>query len=368
MNSTLHKDAHFFWKNKMYDHEGWIHLVHSHPEQFVAPWEKQVRQFVLDWLREDEFVNVHTSGSTGPPKYMQLSKEVMRRSALMTDAYFGLGAGAVTLLCLPVEFIAGKMMIVRTFVNGWTLHFQRPTGMPLLDRLFDFVPVTPMQAANLLAGSRDLGKVKTLLLGGGGIPRNLEAALRTRYTNRAYHSYGMTETATHVAIRAINEKQDNQVFVALPDISFSTSTDGCLIVHAPGLGQPKLQTNDIVRLLDQKHFIWEGRKDNVINSGGIKLYPEQMEKKMAMYINSPFFVAGMPDSTLGQRAILVIEGREGEVDEPRLLGRLNKVLSKYEMVKSIHYLSHFPRTSSGKIIRGQANDMLKSTLDDPTYK
>ncbi len=357
MEQKIHRNSRFYWKGVYYDASSWPDFVIAHPEAFSAAWETAVREIVLRWISSEDGMVVHSSGSTGPPKQIRILKRYMTQSAKMTARYFQFYEGTRAMICLPARYIAGMMMIIRTMVNGWTLYFQKPSSAPAIERCYDFVPVTAMQAAHLLEIPGALDKTGTLLLGGGIVPPLIEKRLKETGHSRIFHSYGMTETATHVAMRRISTGQDTAVFEALPHIRWTEDRHSCLVIHAPQLGYNALSTNDVVELIDAHHFRWKGRRDHVINSGGIKLFPEEIERKINTVMTVPYFIAGLPDPRLGQRCVLIVEGEEYP-DVEALRAAFINLLEKYERPKAFYLVPQFVRTSSGKIARPQTLKLL----------
>ena len=319
------------------------------------PYEGSVGNFLLDWLNDRDYIEAKTSGSTGPPKVIRLKKKHMINSALATGKFFELPAGTTALHCLPCEFIAGKMMLVRAMVLGWQLDIVPPRANPLdqLFKIYDFCAMTPFQLDNSLGR---LHLVKKLIIGGGSVSshqKELVQGLRTEI----FETYGMTETITHVAARRVNAKKEREnpvPFVSLPNISFSKDERECLVIEAPSISDEIVVTNDVVDLLTNKKFIWKGRIDNVINSGGIKLYPEVIEAKLEKLIAQRFFVTSLPDDSLGEKLILMVESEFSEEALENLEKEINelRLLEKYEVPKKIYFIGKFEETPSGKIHRG----------------
>lgn len=316
-------------------------------------FEVSMAQFLEEWLNFKEYVVVHTSGSTGKPKKIQLLKSQMIESARATGAYFKVGEGTKALLCLSSEYIAGKMMLVRAMELGWDLHVVAPEKDALVqyDNPYDFVALVPYQ---LHYSIEALDKVKKLIVGGGVLSEDLEAQLQD-LSVEAFATYGMTETISHVAVRRINGFARSEVYHALPDVKFSMDERGCLVIHAPKLCESDLGTNDLVELISPISFKWLGRYDFVINSGGIKLHPESIEKKLSPYLKNAFIITSEPDETLGERVILVMEESNEKVDYKEAFAHLEL----YERPKKVYTLSQFPYTETGKIKRAQICEVIR---------
>ncbi len=333
-------------------------------DETLPDWEKNLYKLILNWISTEPFIEVKTSGSTASPKFIKMEKEKMVQSALMTGRYFHLKKNDGALLCLPVDYIAGKMMVVRSFVLGLNLIPLVPLGNPLekTNEQFDFAAMTPMQVSNILTGKaaiKKLNRIRKLIIGGADIHPELLQKIRL-LKNETWQTYGMTETITHVAVRKLTAPGESENYRALPQVFFQQDERDCLVIHAPHLSETKVVTNDIIELVNDQEFKFIGRYDNIINSGGIKLSPEEIEKKMSPYIRQRFIIAGFPDEKLGQKLVLIIEGQESE---PLALNDLAEkaCLAKYEVPRQIIYLPRFPQTENGKIIR---NEVIKGCTSE----
>ncbi|TDQ31557.1 AMP-binding protein [Zeaxanthinibacter enoshimensis] len=320
--------------------------------------EKAIGDFLLDWLSGSDYVELTTSGSTGKPKKIRVAKQKMAASARATGQFFELQPGQKILLCLPVAYIAGKMMLVRGMVLGLDVCYTEPTSEPLtgFDRTFDFVAMVPKQLQKSL---RELHKAKTVIVGGAPVPQELAAALNGEKTH-VYETFGMTETLTHIAVRKLDTGGDPREagpFKALPGVELGKDDRGCLLIKAPFLLTDELQTNDVVELLDDNSFYWVGRYDHIVNSGGVKLFPETIESKIRQVLDQPFFVAGMPHQELGEQLVLVVESRQPEQEIQELLDSVTD-FSRYEKPRKVFTLARFQRTQSGKIRRKAILDEL----------
>lgn len=303
-------------------------------------FEKPVGNFLLDWFDEKDYIDMLTSGSTGIPKTIRVLKQSMVNSAIATGNYFDLSPGDKVLNCLPVKYVAGKMMFVRSFILGLDMEFVAPSAFPLRKNEFDFdfAAMVPLQAQNSLSA---LHKIKKLIVGGAKINAQLEKEL-LQLPTRCFETFGMTEAVSHIAAKKIGEK----AFTALPHVKISQDERNCLVINAPDVVSHKIVTNDLVELLSGNQFIFLGRMDNLVNSGGIKLIPEQIEAKLHASIPQRFFAIGVSDADLGEKLILVIEGEKYDFDKT-----LFDVLSKYEKPKDIIFVSKFKETPNGKVIR-----------------
>ena len=333
---------------------------------FSKEISEDVADFLRNWFDGNSFVEVKTSGSTGNPKIIRLQKTYMIHSAKATGNYFNLPENTSALLCMSPNYIAGKMMLVRALTLGWHLDIVEPTSNPLKisDKNYDFSAMVPMQLHHSLA---DIHKIKKLLVGSGTVSNELLLKIQQVKTE-IFATYGMTETITHIAIKKLNliaggAKQPN--YNILPNIKISLDDRGCLVIDAPTISMEKVITNDLAELISPTEFKWLGRIDNVINSGGIKLIPEQIEEKLSKILKSRFFVAGKKDEFLGEKLILLVEDQKIEKinnsSKATILKEIknSKLLSTYEIPKEIYYLEKFMETETTKIDRAKTLRLCK---------
>ncbi|RZK10904.1 MAG: long-chain fatty acid--CoA ligase [Flavobacterium sp.] len=305
------------------------------------PFEKPVGDFLLDWFDDKDYIEMQTSGSTGVPKLIRVKKQAMVNSSLATGDFFDINPGDKVLNCLPVKYVAGKLMFVRSFILGLDMEFVAPSSKPLKnnDVVYDFSAMVPLQAQNSL---NELHMIKKLIVGGAKINTSLEQQL-LKLPTKSFETYGMTETVSHIAAKNVGEKS----FTVLPNVTVDKDERGCLVIHAPNISESPIVTNDLVDLISDTEFIFLGRLDNVINSGGIKFSPEMIEEKLTKKISDRrFFIAGVPDADLGEKLILVIEGEQYDLPE-----KLFDKLDKYEKPKEVVFIPQFKETGNGKIIR-----------------
>ncbi len=335
----------------------------SNTEEFLkyvkTHWPSHI-SFLRQWLDNNDFIIAHTSGSTGKPKPVKISKKAMVKSAEKTINFFSLSPQTKALLNLSSDFIAGKMMWVRAFTGGWNLFVSSPDNQSIRQILqkedFDFGAMVPLQ---LIANLNDIHRFKKLIIGGGALSQRYIDKIKNIET-AVFATYGMTETITHIAVKPLNKKAGlyktdlfENVFAALPGVSFDIDKRECLRIKTSFLEENIIQTNDIVELIDSHHFEWKGRFDNVINSGGIKLQAEEIEKKLTPYIDKSFFISALPDDKLGEKVVLIIE------TETPFHFTMEEVLSKYEIPKEIYTIPKFEYTSSGKIQRKKTMEKIK---------
>lgn len=306
--------------------------------------------FLAEWLSEQEHLAVTTSGSTGTPKTIFLDKQKMIASARATISYFDLPEKSTALLCLSSDYIAGKMMWVRALVAGWHLDVGEVSSYPLSRKRknYDFAAMVPLQVENSL---ENLDLIQKLIIGGAAVSPILERKLQNT-SCQCFSTYGMTETITHIAVKKLNHlKSEKSAFEALPGVRFETDARNCLIIDAPAISEEKVGTNDVVELLSETRFHWLGRADFVINSGGIKIHPEAVERKLFSQIPNPFFIASLPDDLLGEKVVLLVEN-------PTKIPIDFSVLDKYEIPKQVFFLPKFFYTPNGKLQRQETLSQL----------
>jgi O-succinylbenzoic acid--CoA ligase len=324
-------------------------------------FEQSTFLFIGQWLTQVDEFSINTSGSTGEPKTISITREQMIASALQTQQALGLMSGYHALICLDARYIAGRMMIVRSFVSHMKMFALDPCANPLikipLDINIHFTAMVPYQIKAVLESKHPhlFNNLLTILIGGSAISDEIKQQLKS-FSCRCIETYGMTETISHVALRDINEAQRTGYFKLLPGISMQTDERGCLVLNVPYLKE-KLITNDIVEFIDDTSFNWLGRADNVINSGGVKVIPEKLEKDIApifkcLNINSKFFIAGIPDHLWGNKVILVIEdGDPNPYKIDSLKELLIQSLPAVERPKEMWISPSLVYTENGKINR-----------------
>lgn len=332
----MNREAHIVIDGKFLDKDSqYEKMLETAPE-----WQKPIWDFLLHWFDERSFIEAQTSGSTGAPKRILLQKETLWESARNTCAYFQLNHKSKGHLCIPAKYIGGKMMLVRALYSGMRLSSSPPSSSPQLpEDPIDFLALTPMQFSGIYETHPDrLRQCRKIIIGGGRLSQQQEEVMVANMLP-CYSTYGMTETASHVALRKVG----TAFFKAIGSTDFSVDDRNCLMIHAEALGIGTLVTNDLVELKGKKEFKWLGRFDNVVNSGGVKLYPEKLEANLSKHISQPFFFAGVADDVLGQRLVLLVEGSQQPIDF--------SLLSKLERPKKVYFIDHFFFTETGKIDR-----------------
>jgi o-succinylbenzoate---CoA ligase len=321
--------------------------------------------FISHWFLTDENISVQTSGSTGIFKTLIFTREQMLASATRTNEYFQLNKDSKALLAMDIKYIGAKMMIVRSIAAKMKLYVIAPCSDPLENELFedksiqiDFIPVVPLQMYHMCSHSEKLSHIKTIIIGGGSLDHKLVKTInQLGIETKCYETFGMTETISHIAVRRVGEMD----FEVLDEVKIDVDHRNTLCVFDQKTMKNPIQTNDIVEIIDQRKFRWIGRFDNVINSGGMKFYPEELEKKINHLIKNPFVIVGVDDEVLGQKTVLI---QEGEVEnEDNILVLLCSILSKYELPKSvIGHKYNFERVND-KIDRNAAKKLAEDYLN-----
>lgn len=328
-----------------------------------------LEDFLLEWNNGSDRVLVHTSGSTGKPKPMMVEKKRMLNSARITCDFLGLKPGDSALLCMSLDYIAGKMVVVRSIERHLHLISVSPSGHPLKDvnKEITFAAMVPMQVYNTLQVPEErerLTHICHLIIGGGAIDASLEKELQALPGNIAiWSTYGMTETLSHIALRRINGDEASEWYQPFDNVRISQTEEGCLVIDAPQVCAETLVTNDIVEIepyiynkVEKLRFRIKGRKDNVICSGGIKIQIEEVETLLKPHLEKPFMLAKKKDGKFGEIAVLLSEDEDikrVEATVRRLLSDESEKSSdhkkyKYWIPKEFRYVEHLPLTETGK--------------------
>lgn len=351
-----------------------------------------LEEFLEEWNNDSPYVEVKTSGSTGEPKRMLVEKQRMRASARITCDFLGLKAGDTALLCMSLDYIAGKMMVVRAIERNLRLIVVEPSGHPLAEqicrewdlRLFrpllaspnlgeEFAAMVPMQVYNSLQVPEErerLKQIKHLIIGGGAIDEAMAEELKT-FPNHVWSTYGMTETLSHIALRRLSGPEASEWYTPFPSVSVSLNEEGCLVIDAPEVCKERLVTNDIAELATQRGqslmcsvnsahegqspcvanvpFRILGRKDNVICSGGIKIQAEEVERMLKAHLRVPYLISKRPDKKFGEVVVLLTEG---DVEAAKTV--CEAVLPKFQRPKAYIHVSEIPLTETKKPARRQA--------------
>ena len=343
-----------------------------------------LEEFLSEWHNDSPTLTVHTSGSTGTPKPMQVEKRRMEASARITCSFLGLKKGDTALLCLPLDYIAGKMMVVRALTCGLRLISTEPSGHPLAPSNFSlltlhsslsFAAMVPLQVWNSLQVPEErerLMQIRHLIIGGGAIDEELERQLKD-FPNAVWSTYGMTETLSHIALRRLNGPEVSEWYTPFEGVSVSLNEDHCLVIDAPAVHDGPLVTNDIAELLpshlsplpspfspltSHPSFRILGRKDNVICSGGIKIQAEEVERLLRPHLNAPFCITRIKDVRLGEAVVLLTERQDAESLRPLC----EQILPRLWNPRYFCSINKIPLPETGKIARREAEELLKSAI------
>jgi len=333
-----------------------------------------LEEFLEEWNNDSPFVEVKTSGSTGAPKRMMVEKRRMLASARITCDFLGLRPGDTALLCMSLDYIAGKMMVVRSIERGLKLITVAPSGHPLGDGSNpspltpnpSFAAMVPLQVYNTLQVPEErerLKQIRHLIIGGGAIDDSLADELKD-FPNNVWSTYGMTETLSHIALRRLNGPEASLWYTPFPSVQLSLSDEGCLIIHAPEVCPEPLVTNDIAEISHNgrsalplatggtrehprcEKFRILGRKDNVICSGGLKIQAEELERQLRPHMSVPFVISKRADEKFGEIVVLITEGSPSDA---RTI--CERILPKFHQPKVYLHIDQIPLTETGKPAR-----------------
>ena len=353
--------------------------------------------FLAEWRDSRPTVLVHTSGSTGEPKPMLVEKRRMEASARKTCAFLGLKEGDTALLCMSLDYIAGKMMVVRALTCGLRLISVEPSGHPLKNPggqslcnplrsshdgqspCIDFAAMVPMQVWNSLQVPEErerLMQIGHLIIGGGAIDEALAAELRD-FPNAVWSTYGMTETLSHIALRRLNGPTASDWYTPFEGVGISLNDEGCLVIDAPTVHDGPLITNDIAELHSPniQHptpithhptpithhpspithhpsplFRILGRKDNTICSGGVKIQAEEVERLLRAHLREPYLISKRQDQKFGEAVVLLTES----TDLDAVASVCRQVLPRYWQPRHYVHVDRIPLTATGKPARHEA--------------
>ena len=338
-NNLLHKD--FTLAGELYSSNDLIESLKDNTDYY---------NFLTSWFDENDFILAKTSGSSGTPKEIKLKKIDLISSSKLTGEYFNLKPGDKVINCLPLEYIAGKMMLVRSLVLGLDLYLFPVNSSPIkqIQKNYDLIAFTPIQLENSIPF---IEKIKKVLVGGSPVQETLkEKILNSKST--VYETYGMTETITHIAAKnlSIGEKE----FTSLPGVEIG-KRNNCLFIKPNHLSIEMVQTNDVVEFTKKNKFLLIGRKDFIINSGGVKLNPEAIEKKLAKYISTDFVISSIDNSKFGEVVTLVFKK-----NIPDNYNKAFTHLSKYEIPKEVLVIDNFPE-NNGKINRVKIRSIINNS-------
>lgn len=321
---------------------------------FSSSFEERTLLFFQQWLNGQQEFEQKTSGSTGEPKLIKITRAQMLISAKQTVEILKLKPSDVALVCIDTAFIGGKMMLVRAFEYQMKIIIIEPSSNPLekIDTPFHFAAMVPLQFENTIKNnSAKLDNCKAIIIGGAPVSETLATKIAV-LDFLVYSTYGMTETVSHIALKRLSAPVEN-FYTTVGDINIRTNDNEQLIIKGAVTNGKQLTTNDRVQILSPKTFKWLGRIDNVVNSGGIKIQLDNIETAIGLLfselnVENRFFLAPKPDDTLGDKLVLFIESPNQNLQFD-LLEKLKDRLEKYVYPKEIIYVSSFLETASGKV-------------------
>ena len=319
-------------------------------------------RFLTEWFDESPTVSGQTSGSTGTPKIVPLEKSRMRHSADLTCSFLGLRPGHSALLCMPLKFVGAKMLVVRALVAGLNLICVQPSTRPMRECpvALDFAAMTPMQVSSSLEQPEEaerLRRIAHLIIGGGAIDSSLYQQLQN-FPFAVWSTYGMTETLSHIALRRLNGPEASEWYSPFSGIGLSASQEGTLVIDAPRLCATQIVTNDMVEFDYGGRFRILGRKDNVINSGGIKVQIERAEDLLRPHLDCPFLITSAPDPGKGEQVVLLTQGETSL----ELLTTCKSLLPRYWAPVHALQVESLPMTGTDKPDRAKAKRMAEALL------
>lgn len=325
-------------------------------------FKNSCKNFLRQWVDSSPELQVKTSGSTGTPKLILIEKKYMAASARKTCDYLNLKAGDSALVCLPVEYISGKMMLVRAMVRLLEIWLAAPSLQPLahIDQEITFAAMTPLQAENSLD---KLHHIQKIILGGAMVSASLKHkisdALGSSAKTEIYETYGMSETLSHIALRKIFPETE-AYFQTMEGVAVGADERGCLVIHSPDIGAENLVTNDLAEIQTEHKFRITGRWDNVINSGGGKVSPEVIEEKLAPYLTVDFAIVGKRDASLGEKIVLVVAGDFNQKREGELIALFDEIEfeKSWHRPKEVVFVEGIPRTETDKIARATLKKLI----------
>lgn len=334
-----------------------------------------LQEFLSEWNNDSPLLRVHTSGSTGKPKPIWVEKQRMLNSARITCDFLGLQKHDTALLCMPLDYIAGKMVVVRTLERGMQLLSVKPSGHPLSseslqqlanpERPITFAAMVPLQVYNSLQIPEErerLMQIKHLIIGGGAIDEKLSEELKD-FPNAVWSTYGMTETLSHIALRRLNGPQATEWYTPFEGIEVRLNHEKCLTINAPAVCSQTLVTNDIAELQTFKtdeneafvRFRIIGRKDNVIDSGGVKIQIEELERTLKPHLSGDFAITSITDEKFGEAVVLLTTLTDITIVD----AICKKILPKFWQPRHIFHTNNIPQTETGKPARANIRQLAR---------
>ncbi|HLF35740.1 MAG TPA: AMP-binding protein [Cyclobacteriaceae bacterium] len=333
-------------------------------------FENNTIGLIKNWYGKEEFFSLQSSGSTGSPKTFKASRRMLEASAGLTLKTLQLTQGMNAVLCLDTKYTAGIMMLIRGLIGNQNIYAVNPSADPFSalpeELVIDFIAIVPAQLGSIGKNNsiRRFTDRSNILVGGAPLPAELERRMQS-FPGIYFQTFGMAETLSHIALKKLNGKGKSNVYETIGDITVSIAPDGCLAVKAPHLSEDKIITRDIVQLIDDRHFVWKGRADNMINSGGIKIQLEELETEIEKILDSTgihvnFFITSVPDDILGEKVIMLIEDPGDLYPGEVVIKTLKEKLKKYHLPRDIYRFRDFRYTENGKLDRLNTRKLLET--------
>lgn len=332
-----------------------------------SPFEETTCTFIWSWLSGTQTFELDTSGSTGTPKRILIRRSQMEASAYATVTALNLQRGDHALVCIDTKYIGGRMMLVRALIAGMKIIGVTPCANPLVNlssERIDFAAMVPYQVQTILDAPEIslFDRIGKIIIGGAPLLPGTKREL-SKLNCLCFATYGMTETISHIALQPLKKNNGTDTYTILPGVTIRSDERECLVIRTSFLDE-EIITNDKVKFINSTTFQWLGRLDHVINSGGVKVSPEQVEGKLEgkilrLNLHERFIISSAPHPKLGEQLILVLEKKGLEIEEKnQILNALMGVVDKFEMPKDVFCIFPFPETSSGKIDRTAITKLL----------
>src|SRR4051812_2817740 len=292
---------------------------------------------------------VHTSGTTGAPRPVELTPANVEANALGSAVALGLDAHERWLCPLPLSHVGGLMVLLRSAIYATTAVLGPP------DALHDvtLASLVPTQLQRLLdAGASPAPRLRAILLGGAGASRALlERAREARLP--VAPTYGLTQACSQVTVAEPGDTRTSGF--PLPGVSVTIADDDEILVTGPTVaGGGTLRTGDLGRLDERGRLIVSGRRSELIVTGGENVAPAEVEAVLEQHPGvAEAGVFARPDAEWGEAVVAAVVARNGvPLDPDELRAFCRSRLAGFKVPKAIEPVGALPRTASGKLRRG----------------
>ena len=335
------------------------------------------------WELGDTLFSLTTSGSTGEPATIEHSRAALQWSAESTlNTWFthsnqpedNTPVAPIQLCILPLNKAGGFMQLIRSAVWNAPIWIAPASANPFTEselalikngEVIPFSPelwnqykpnilsITPMQLQLALkseTGQEILKQMHTVLIGGQAMDLQLEKQILEVFPNtRWIHTFGSTETASHFAGRILNHNTAEYTLTA--GSTLNTNESGEIQISNPATGGRRITLHDKIHQTSDTTFIWLERTNLLVNSGGVKIPIEPLEKEIAQLLNWPltsFYIAGQPHPILGEELTLFTTH---SINDMQLIIATLDQLPKLHQPKKILFISEITISDNGKIVR-----------------